>query len=105
MALLSRTACVVALWMASLRWFATFSWTLATLSFCFFQLADPFLRRDSLRCSRLSFFSAFLRCLPFGTLSPSERTMRSLMPTSMPSMSLSPSGISGSGTSVQQIET
>ena len=105
MAWLSRTALVVALWMASLRLLATLSCTSATLRLCLARLADPFCLRESRLCSRASFLSALARPLGLATLAPSERTIRSWMPTSIPMTLTGPCGVCGAGTSVQHTAT
>ncbi len=99
MAWLSRTASVVALWMASFLWFAIRSWMRATFLFCFRLLAEPFRLRDRRLCSRASFLSPLASALGFAILMPSERVARSFTPASTPITGVLASGHSSTGAS------
>src|SRR5690554_2330909 len=78
----------------SLRQLAIFSYTLATFRRCFWELRlsdslrcaalAAFLRRAKALCSRASFFSYLARNLGLTTSVLSDKTIKSVMPKSMP---------------------
>jgi len=82
----SRISVVVNLWVKSLRQSAILAWTRATLSFALRRFFEPFCLRANRRwyfAKRAAYFAVW-RGLPDAT--PSEVTITSLMPTSIPTV-------------------